>query len=161
MIPHFLCFSLWIICTGLLVEDRLLKKLYVFSILVIMGGSVLAFAQVNDSLKVRIGNAYLAIEDASSEGGDVSHLVESLNFILEDVNDGDFDSTEVMSFLDSIILNAELIEQEGVQTYNVKLTIITLNSIIVMGLCFVTWRFFPSYYWRLWLKSRGNWRIKE
>jgi hypothetical protein len=145
---------------GQLDGDDLLRRLLILLLLLITWNPTIVSSQIIESIDEKVGEAYLAINEASSKGGDVIELVESLNLILEDINSGEFNNQDILDLLNSIIASAKDIEETSIQGNNFRTSIVALNSIIVLSLCYVTWRFFPIIYWRLWLRFRGHWRVE-
>lgn len=105
-------------------------------------------------------NAYKAIDEADHQGGDVSKLVDSLNQVIDASKIGVLNNQDAIRILNSIIEEAEKIKQQGIEEQNLRIVIIALNSMLVIGLCYVVWRYFPRFYWRMWLKYRGHWIIE-
>jgi len=139
------------------------KYLKVKIVLIIVGllyGSISAYGQIDSALELSILDAYKAIDKADHKGGDVSKLVDSLNLVIDTSKSGIINTQEVMSILDLIIDEAERIEQQGIEEQNIEFSLVTLNSIVVIGLCYVVWKHFPRLYSHMWLKYRGHWIVE-
>jgi hypothetical protein len=120
-----------------------------------------AFGQIDSALELSILNAYKSIDKAHHNGGgNVSKLVDSINLVIDTSKSGIINSQEAMSTLDLIIDEAERIEQRGIEEQKLEFGLVSLNSIIVIGLCYVVWKYFPRLYWYTWLKYRGHWIIE-
>jgi hypothetical protein len=76
------------------------------------------------------------------------------------LKNGEYDEEEIVVYLDDIILRANRVYEASASEINLFLGLRYLNLMIVIILGYIVWRFFPTYYWRLWLRLKGNWIIK-
>ena len=111
-------------------------------------------------VQAEIHEAYNALADASSRGGDVSELVSQLDSIILEVETGNYDSTEVLTSVGGIINEANSIAETASVNNNIGLVWSGANLIVLVVLGYVVWRYFPTYYWRAWLKLRGHWIVE-
>jgi hypothetical protein len=139
---------------------RYLKGKIALIIVGLLSGSISAFGQIDSALELSILDAYNAIDKADRNGGNVSKLVDSLNLVIDASQSGLINTQEAMSTSDLIIDEAERIEQQGIEEQNLEFGIVMLNSIVVIGLCYVVWKYFPRLYWYMWLKFRGHWIVE-
>jgi hypothetical protein len=126
----------------------------------LLSGSVFTYAQVDNSIESSILNAYEAIDEADNSGGDVSELVDSLNQLIDSWTIRSITFQEANSILDSIIENAERIKQQGIEEQNYRFGFVAINSVVVLGLCLIIWRYFPRLFWGIWLRYRGHWLVE-
>ena len=103
----------------------------------------------------------IIIEKAHHNGnGNVSKLVDSLNYVIDASKSGIIHSKEAKSTLNLIIDEAERIEQRAIEEKNLEFGLVTLKTIIVIGFCYLVWKYFPRVYWQTWLKYRGHWIVE-
>ena len=119
-------------------------------------GGVLAQVSVQDQIE----EAFNAISEASGLGGDVSELVAILNTVILEVDSGEYNSAEVSAKVTGIIVEAEDLTDSAVSENNLGLVITGANIVVVIVLGYLVWRYFPTLYWRTWLRVRGGWVVE-
>jgi hypothetical protein len=127
-------------------------------ILVLGFGVAIVGGQV--SVSDQIIDAYLALAEASHVGGDVSSLVDELNSIIMVVDLGDYNVVEVSGALNDIMAEANLLAEAAESENTLGLVLTCANLVVVLVLGYFVWRYFPSYYWRIWLRLRGDWIVE-
>ena len=108
----------------------------------------------------KLGQAYEALSIASSNGGDVDNLVSLFNQLVSQMNSGSYDPVEAENLLDTLIEQAETVNELAlVKARNELLTVAV--TVLVVGLVeLFLWRGFPRLYWNLWYKRRGDWKVR-
>jgi hypothetical protein len=135
-------------------------KYKILLILALISGSIVSYGQIEESLELRILDAFILISEAEDSGAYVDELVDSINQVIENSMSGDMSAVEAVDQLDLIIVEAERALLEGVEQQNLRYGITGLNTAVVLVLIYLVWRYFPRLYWRVWLRYRGHWLVK-
>jgi hypothetical protein len=121
-------------------------------------GFIIVWSQI--SVSDQIIDAYLALSLASHVGGDVSSLVDELNSIIMAVESGDYNELEVSETLNDIMVEANLLAEFTKSENAVGLLFTGANLFVILVLSYFVWRYFPYYYWRIWLRLKGDWIVE-
>jgi len=108
----------------------------------------------------KIAEAFKVLEEASMNGGDVSHLVPVLNDIILEINSGHYDVEIVEAKLDLVINNAERVNAEALIESRNNLIFVGITVFLVVLLEILVWKFFPRLFWNIWLRKRGDWILR-
>jgi hypothetical protein len=119
-------------------------------------GIVLGQVSVQDQIQ----EAVVALAEASSRGGDVSGLVAELNVVILEVDSGEYDAVEASNTIDGIIVEAEYLAMSAASENTLGLALTGINLVVVVALGILVWRYFPTIYWRIWLRYRGHWIVE-
>ena len=114
---------------------------------------------MEQELRADFLEAFQAVEDAELRGGDISSLVVELNEILELIEiGGEAGLLEAASRFEAVKDDAialGMVGEEGAQAQLIESALILLAASV---LSLLVWRFAPSLIWRLWLRSKGEWK---
>ena len=108
----------------------------------------------------KLGQAYEALQVASGNGGEVDNLVQVFNQLVSQVNSGDYDPVMVETDLDSLIGQAETVNELALVEARNELLTVAVTVLVVALVEIYLWRGFPRLYWNQWLKRRGDWTVK-
>ena len=108
----------------------------------------------------KLGQAYEALSIASINGGDVDNLVQVFNQLVSQVNSGDYDPVMVETDLDSLIGQAETVNELALVEARNELLTVAVTVLVVALVEIYLWRGFPRLYWNQWLKRRGDWTVR-
>jgi hypothetical protein len=133
----------------------------VFLVVMASLGSVCTVVAVDEEdIWSELRVSFEAVTDAETLGGDVSDLVSELNSILsrfEIAPEEEYE--ELVSRLLEVESGAELAasvgQTGGVDQFNLSITILLFTGLLVL----LVWAFFPVVYWKLWLRSKGDWVV--
>ena len=114
-----------------------------------------------DAIDTLIGQTFTVLDAASREGADVSHLVEELNHLIQAVENGEITLPDLSDELNRLNTEANQIQSEAVSTGNADLILRVLVGFSSIVFSVITWRYLPVYFWRYWLRLRGDWRIQR
>ena len=129
--------------------------------LIIVGLLVSNVCGQEDDSDILIGQAFTALDEAVKEGGDVSLLVEELNQLIHAVDNSEITYSDLSDELDRLITAANQIELDAVSIGNTDLIFRVIVGVSSIVLSYVTWKYLPVYFWRYWLRLRGDWRIQR
>jgi len=131
--------------------------LVLFLVLVLGLAVPVAFTQVED----RVAEAFKAIVEAEAAGGDVSELVEELNYALLLFRKGDEKSVEkAEQILSQIVIDAEALRAAGLQQRNVDAAVALVKVAILVGVAALVWMRGDEWFWRLWLRPRRRYVVQ-
>ena len=108
----------------------------------------------------KLGQAYEALQVASGNGGEVDNLVQVFNQLVSQVNSGDYDPVMVETDLDSLIGQAETVNELALVEARNELLTVAVTVLVVALVEIYLWRGFPRLYWNQWLKRRGDWTVR-
>ena len=108
----------------------------------------------------KLGLAYEALQVASGNGGDVDNLVQVFNQLVSQVNSGDYDPVMVDTELDTILEQADTVNELALVEARNELLSVAVTVLIVALVEIYLWRGFPRLYWSQWLKRRGDWTVR-
>ena len=103
--------------------------------------------------------AFEAVSSAEAAGGDVSKLVEALNFALVLIEEGDY--SEASRLIDGVINASPILEGVSIQAQNVNLVVTGATVLVLLGLSFVTWIYGSRVFWRAWLFTKKGWVVEK
>ena len=129
--------------------------------LIIVGLLVNNVIGQEDSSDTLIGQAFTALDEAVKEGGDVSLLVEELHQLIHAVDNGEITYSDLSVEINRVITEANQIEREAVSIGNTDLIFRVIVGFSSIVLSYITWKYLPVYFWRYWLRLRGDWRIQR
>ena len=137
------------------------RRIHLFVLVVALGLSGVVDCRSQGDVGEMIEHGYLAILEASESDGDVSTLVPLLNEIIEEVASGSYDSGMVESRLGELMASAETAGSLGVESRESQIMVAGAQVLVAVALSFLTWRYFPGFFWGLWLRYRGDWMVKD
>lgn len=130
-----------------------MKKLVL--VLVICLGIVAVGAQQDASVE----SAFMAIVEAEEAGGDISELVPLMNKYLGYIESGDTDSAATA--YEELTAMAATSTVIGVRDANYTFIVTTMVVGVLLGLTYLTWRYFDEYFWRFWRYTRKGFTVEK
>ncbi len=125
-----------------------------------LGSSSLVYAVDEEGVWSELRVSFEAVAEAETMGGDVSDLVSELNSIvarLEIAQEEEY--SDLISRLLEVAREAELSggagQTVGVDQFNMSITILLSTGLLLL----LVWALFPVLYWKLWLRSKGDWIV--
>ena len=129
-------------------------------------------AQGQAQVGAQIGQAYSAILSAEQSGGNVSSLVKTLNSAISLVQEGNFENATNPQQASDLYSQASTIAQQvineapaiasagrgGVLTAQLDLA---LETAVLAVLAAVAYLYLPRIFWRYWLRTHRDWRVKK
>ena len=128
--------------------------------MVLFAGLGVSGAHGQVSVQDQLEDAVVAVSEASRLGGDVSGLVAELNALILEVDSGEYNAIEVSNQLSEIIADAGSLADSMVSENNLELVFTGVNIVVVIVMGYLVWRYFPTLYWRTWLRVRGDWVVE-
>ena len=118
-----------------------------------------------ESVDQQVFNTFKALSKAEAAGGNVSSLVADFNEAIEVLERGERTGNsslveEARPRLNMISASAPVVAQEGAAANQIRIlyTAVSLGLLAAVG--FVVYLYVPKLFWRLWIRSKKNWRIK-
>lgn len=137
------------------------KAVLVFILALILSVQQVAQGQpLLEELQNDFEEAFKLVEDADLNSGDISELVNELNYILELLKYGDeADLNEAALRIGAVkesALSSQMSGQESTQSQLMSSGLILLITGILVA---IIWRFMPKIVWQLWIRSKKDWII--
>lgn len=107
-----------------------------------------------------LGDAYAAIYDASEAGADVDALVSRINLLIMEIDGGLLTEEEIQEISNSIIVDSQMLMAEAVAQGNFDTVLRITVTLTALFLSYIVWRRLPGFFWRSWLRLRGDWRVQ-
>jgi len=113
----------------------------------------------------KLAEAFEAVAEAERMGGDVSDLVVWLNEAVKLIEEGEACGNESLigeAFLkaEAVIAEAPVLGEEGAASVRMRMIQNGVVLGVVVVLAVVVWRYGSRVFWRLWVKSKRDWRVK-
>lgn len=119
----------------------------------------LSFVGVVAQQDASVESAFISIVEAEEAGGDISELVPKMNEYLGYVEAGDTVSAdEAYEELMSLSAASQVL---GVREGNYKFIVTTMVVGVLLGLTYLTWRYFDEYFWRFWRYTRKGFTVEK
>ena len=123
-----------------------------------------------DDARKKIFEAYAAVVDAEASGGNVTDLVNRLNEAIELIrlaeNTSDSEEASVLieqaiSIADGVLSEVGEVKEEGLalRRFHLFLSVFSISLIFVS--CVLVYFYGPKVFWGLWVRIKGNWRVKS
>ena len=118
-----------------------------------------------DEARVKLGVAFEAFAEAERMGGDVSQLVKELNEALALLERGEAEGDDALLYeailkAEEVAARAPAIGRDGEAAARARI----IQTGLVVGLVAVSaaivWRCGPMLFWRLWTRSKREWRVR-
>ena len=140
-----------------------MKTLTFFFVLLLIAAEVTPVqASTSDELRLEIENAFVRVQGAERNGGNVTLLVAELNkaAVLLDAG-GEENLTQASVYIQWVKAATPLVNSEGTRNNSLRLTL-TVASLVVLGILGVLVLTQGSkIYWRLWLRFHGGWKVER
>jgi hypothetical protein len=146
-----------------MMRRRVLRGVLILTLVITFTFPKLSRAQTEEeALRANIEQVYSLIRGLPSDK--VLGIVDGLNKILDEVaaSSSSASSSQWASWSARVQVyrgEAENIRQDTSAEGNVQVIVIAAQLIILAGLCYSMWKFFPRFFWSRWLKLRGDWRV--
>jgi hypothetical protein len=131
-------------------------------ILAVFSGLTCVEGLSEEEIRIDLANAFELVAGAEAAGADVSDLVLKLDEaarIASGGSDADLQQAEqLIGYVESNILEAQLGGEERIRTRYI-VTIIVLIS--VASIAAAVWLRGSGWFWRLWLRVYGRWRVEK
>ena len=123
-----------------------------------------------DDARKKIFEAYAAVVDAEASRGNVTDLVNRLNEAIELIrlaeNTSDSEEASVLieqaiSIADGVLSEVGEVKEEGLalRRFHLFLSVFSISLLIVSGV--LVYFYGPKVFWSLWVRIKGNWRVKS
>jgi len=124
------------------------------------GQSVVYSQSQEDDVRNSLVEAFEAVREAESVGGEVSGLLEDLNEalrLIEAGGEGNLAGAEEK--IESVLAVVPVVRSQGiVSTRNQQIVIGVVLGLVAVS-AVVVWRLGPRFFWSLWLRSKSGWRV--
>jgi len=129
-------------------------------------------AQSSSSVKAQISQAYSSVLSAEREGGNVSSLVAALNIAISLTQQADsINSTnpseaqafyaQASSLASEVLHDSPSVAAAGRASVGATQLALVVETVALVGLAIVIYRFAPRLFWTLWLRAHRTWRVKK
>ncbi len=123
-----------------------------------------------DDARKKIFEAYVAVVDAEASRGNVTDLVNRLNEAIELIrlaeNTSDSEEASVLieqaiNIADGVLSEVGEVKEEGLalRRFHLFLSVFSISLLIVSGV--LVYFYGPKVFWSLWVRIKGNWRVKS
>lgn len=136
-----------------------MRKIVYLFLLLLMSQVVPVMGQTPSELRSSLVVAFKGVTAAEAEGGDVSELIEDLNFSLVLIEDGEY--LEASTLIDSVINVSPILEGMSIQAQNVKFAVTGAIVFVLVALSALTWFYGSRVFWRGWLYTKKGWVVEK
>ena len=124
------------------------------------GQSVVYSQSQEDDVRNSLVEAFEAVREAESVGGEVSGLLEDLNEalrLIEAGGEGNLAGAEEK--IESVLAVVPVVRSQGmVSARNQQIVIGVVLGLVAVS-AVVVWRLGPRFFWSLWIRSKSGWRV--
>jgi hypothetical protein len=131
-----------------------------------------AVAQSSGSVHAQIGQAFVAVHAAQSDGGNVTSLVSTLNQAINLTERADkLNSTnpqgaaslytQAYSLASSVLQAAPAVATQGRATVSTSTIEFYGETVLLGAFALAAYFFTPRIFWRIWLRIHKGWRVEK
>lgn len=135
-------------------------------------GSAPAMAQTSGSTRAQIEQAFLAIQAAEANGGNVTSLVSTLNQAINLTETADrLNATDpqgaasrysqAYSLAVKVLQEAPAVAAQGRAAVSTSTIELYGETVLLGALAAVGYFFTPRVFWRAWLRAHKGWRVRK
>ncbi len=123
-----------------------------------LGNFSMTYAVDEENVRTELRASFKAVAEAERSGGDISELVGELNMIaveLESASEKEYSELlrRVLEVAEEANIVGRVGEPAGMNQVYVSSAILLSTGLLVL----LVWALFPVLYWKLWLRSKGDW----
>jgi len=129
-------------------------------------------AETAAQVRTTVADAFVAVADAESSGGDVGGLVDRLNEALaliaqgESVERSDPEKAQKLyqqaeDIASQVTLQASSARDAGIVAQRNRMVLLAVELIGLAIAGFAVYRFGPRLFWNLWLHTHSGWRVRR
>jgi len=125
-----------------------------------LGSFSVAYAVDEEDVRTELRVSFEAVAEAERSGGDISELVGELNMIaveLESASEEEY--SELLRRVLEVAGKANAVDSVGEPAEMNQVYVSTAILLSTGLLVLLVWALFPVLYWKLWLRSKGDWII--
>ena len=150
------------------------RKAALAAALVLLSLAFVPLVQGQDSAQTsaQIGQAYIAALNAEQSGGNVSALVAKLNTAVSLLQQANIINVTDPTRAQGLYANASALSQEVIQeapsvasagraSVAAAQLALAVETIVLLALAAFAYVYAPRIYWRFWLRSHRDWRVKK
>jgi len=133
------------------------------------GGDVVKKVDVVSEARERVYEAYAAVVDAEASGGNVTGLVERLNEAIELIelaeNSSDPElaanfTAQAVDIVDEVLGEVGGVKEEGLALRRFRLFLGVFSVLLFLVLGVLIYFYGPRVFWALWVRFKGDWKVK-
>ena len=120
----------------------------------------------------KVYEAYAAVVDTEASGGNVTGLVERINEAIdlvrkaENISDTDPEQAAVLAerainIANEVLDEAGVVKEEGLALKRFQLFLEISSGILFVFSGFLVYFYGPRVFWRIWVKIKGDWRVRS
>jgi len=122
-------------------------------------------ANLTNEARTKLATAFEGVAEADAKGGNVTTLVVELNDALALLERGEANGDEglirdAISKAEEVTAEAPIIAKQGEEAAQARL----VEALLVLGLVaisvMVIWRYGSRIFWKLWTRSKRDWRVE-
>ena len=143
------------------------RKFYVSLLVVLLTFTALSESAsgYDEDVEQMLFHAYEAISVAESAVGNVSSMVSDLNLAIELLEKADATSNpslvdDALLLIDQILEVAPQVVEAGAAARQTRNFTVAASLMILMLAAFMVYRYLPAVFWRLWIRSKREWKVK-
>ncbi|MEM2240343.1 MAG: DUF1616 domain-containing protein [Candidatus Bathyarchaeia archaeon] len=124
----------------------------------------MGLSKSSEDVRIRIAEAYEAILKAYESGGNVTGLVDRLNYALRLVAEAEDAGDAALlgraeALVDSVLEDAQRVGEEGLRARNSMYILYGFALGIFAAFAVFTYLYGPRLFWRLWVRLRSDYRV--
>jgi hypothetical protein len=140
-----------------------LKVIPYFVLIVLIAATIAPVESLNkNDVKLELENTFILIQKVEQNGGEVNHLVAKLNtaVVLLDLG-SEANVTRASSIISEVVASIPPISTTANQLASMSL-INTVVSLVILGILgLLVWVYGSRFYWGLWLRIHGDWKVER
>lgn len=117
-----------------------------------------------EDVRGKIYQAYMDVTKAAEKGGNVSKLVEKLNEAISYVRKAEGNKgfnvdallNQAYMIVENVSKQSLAVEEEAERQAIIRILYMSLAGVVLATLGFLSYRYGPKHFWRLWIKIRGK-----
>ncbi|MDG6898413.1 MAG: hypothetical protein JRN24_01610 [Nitrososphaerota archaeon] len=149
-----------------------LAVLFIVAVFLVSSVVVPAHAQTALQAKTEIGQAYAAVLSAEKSGGNVTSLAAQLNAAISLLQQADrLNATEpalagslytqAYNNASQVLLAAPGVASAGSASVRMAQVELGVETVVLVGLAAIAYLYLPRIFWRYWLRTHRDWRVKK
>ncbi|MDA4126920.1 MAG: hypothetical protein OK452_06935 [Thaumarchaeota archaeon] len=131
-----------------------------------------ASAQISSGVRAQIGQAYSAVLTAEQDGGNISSLVATLNTAIslvqqaDSINDTNPSKAQALyakaaSLASQVVQASPSVAAAGRASVGAAQLALVAETVALIGIAVVTYRFGPRLFWTVWLRAHRTWKVRK